>query len=124
MCDKRIDGTAPVTKCDTCESKNITMGVFDRIEMIKDKKEAKSPAFRPEYVYQIPLTFIPGLGSRTIDKMLNHFETEMMILHRVSKDDVEAVVGEKIATKIIEAREGKMHITAGGGRSLRKSRIN
>lgn len=124
VCEKRIEGIAPVTKCDTCESKNITMGVFDRIEMIKDKKEAKSPAFRPEYVYQIPLTFIPGLGSRTIDKMLHHFETEMMILHTVSKDDIEAVVGEKIAAKIIEAREGKMRITAGGGRSLRKSRIN
>lgn len=124
ICKKRIEGTPPVTKCDTCESKNMTMGVFDRIEMIKDKPNTKSPAFRPEYVYQIPLTFIPGLGSRTIDKMLNHFETEMTILHTVSKDDVEAVVGEKIATKIIEAREGKMHITAGGGRSLRKSRIN
>ena len=28
ICDKRIPGDAPVTKCDTCESKNITMGVF------------------------------------------------------------------------------------------------
>ena len=52
-------GYAPVTKCPDCDSKNITMGVFDRIEIIKDKKDTKSPSFRPPYVYQIPLTFIP-----------------------------------------------------------------
>ena len=61
VCDKRIEGKIPVTKCDTCDSKNITMGVLDRIEIIKDKKETKSPKFRPPYKYQIPLTFIPGL---------------------------------------------------------------
>lgn len=109
-CCKRIEGVAPVTKCDSCDSRNITMGVFDRIQIIKDKEKTKSPDFRPEYVYQIPLTFIPGLGNKTIDKLLNHFDTEMTILHKVSKDDIEAVVGNKIANNIILAREGKMHI--------------
>ena len=66
VCDKQIPGDAPVTKCDTCDSKNITMGVYDRIEIIKDKEESKSPNFRPEYVYQIPLGFIPGVGGKTI----------------------------------------------------------
>ena len=108
-------GNAPVTVCDTCDSRNITMGVYDRIEIIKDKKEAKSPENRPEYVYQIPLTFIPGLGKKTIDKLLDNFGTEMNILHKLSKDDLEAVVGEKIADNIISAREGKMKIQAGGG---------
>ncbi len=115
VCDKRIEGTVPVTKCNSCDSKIITMGVFDRIEMIKDKEKTKSPDFRPQYVYQIPLSFIPGLGSRTIDKLLNHFNTEMTILHKISKDDIEAVVGSKIAEQIILAREGKMHIVEGGG---------
>ena len=115
VCGKNIPGNAPVTVCDTCDSRNITMGVYDRIEIIKDKKEAKSPENRPEYVYQIPLTFIPGLGKKTIDKLLDNFGTEMNILHKLSKDDLEAVVGEKIADNIISAREGKMKIQAGGG---------
>ncbi len=123
VCDKKIEGTAPVTKCDTCDSKNITMGVFDRIEIIKDKENTKSPNFRPEYIYQIPLNFIPGLGGKTIDKLLNHFGTEMTILHKISKDDIEAIVGSKISENIILAREGKMHIVEGRWRSLRKSRI-
>ncbi len=115
VCDKRIEGIAPVTKCDTCDSRNITMGVYDRIEIIKDKKETKSPKFRPEYIYQYPLTFIPGVGGKTIEKLLEHFGTEMTILHKLSNDDIEAVVGEKVAKNIISARDGKMHVVEGGG---------
>ena len=40
-CDKRIEGTAPVLLCPDCDSSNITMGVFDRIEVIKDKPTTK-----------------------------------------------------------------------------------
>lgn len=115
VCGKNIPGDAPVTKCDTCDSRNITMGVFDRIEIIKDKPKTMSPKDRPPYVYQVPLTFIPGLGKKTIDKLLDHFETEMNILHRLSFDDIDAVCGEKIATMIMQSREGKMEIQAGGG---------
>ena len=115
VCEKNIEGKPPVTHCDTCDSRNITMGVLDRIEMIKDKPETKSPENRPPYIYQIPLTFIPGLGNKTIEKLLDHFETEMNILHKLSKDDIEAVVGEKVANSIVNAREGNVHIHAGGG---------
>ena len=114
-CDRPIPGKAPITKCPDCDSSNITMGVFDRIEVIKDKEKTKSPDFRPPYIYQVPLTFIPGLGGKTIDKLLDNFETEMNILHKLTKDDIEAVVGEKIANNIVNAREGKVNIEAGGG---------
>ncbi len=115
VCEKNIEGEAPITKCDTCDSRNITMGVYDRIEVIKDKKETQSPENRPPYIYQIPLTFIPGVGPKVIDKLLNNFETEMNILHKLSEDDIEGVVGEKIAKNIVAAREGNMNIQAGGG---------
>ena len=115
VCGKAIEGKAPVTHCNMCDSSKITMGVFDRIEMIKDKTETKSPEMRPPYIYQIPLTFMPGIGGKTIDKLLQHFETEMNILHRLSEDDIEAVAGEKIAHLVINAREGNVHIQAGGG---------
>ena len=114
-CGKPIEGKPPITKCPDCDSSKITMGVFDRIEIIKDKEKTKSPDFRPPYVYQIPLTFMPGLGSKTIDKLLNNFHTEMTILHKLSKDDIEAVVGEKIADTVIAAREGNVKIQSGGG---------
>ena len=114
-CNRVIETKEPVENCPYCGSKKVTFGVFDRIELIKDKKESKSPANRPEYIYQVPLTFIPGLGGKTIDKLLAHVGTEMEILHKVGKDDIESVVGEKIANEIIAARSGNLKIHAGGG---------
>ena len=114
-CQKSIETKEPVETCPMCGGKNVTFGVFDRIELIKDKKETKSPNNRPPYIYQIPLGFIPGVGGKTIDKLLGTFENEMNILHKLSKDDIEAVVGEKIANNIVRAREGKMQVHSGGG---------
>lgn len=123
-CDKVISGNAPIFKCDTCDSKNITMGVYDRIEVIKDKEKTISPAFRPEYIYQIPLGFIPGLGSKTINKLLNIFGTEMNIVHNTSKDDLESIVGTKIANNIINARHRELNVHAGGGGTYGKIILN
>ena len=114
-CNSVIETKQPVYECPNCGSKKVTFGVFDRIELIKDKKETKSPKNRPPYIYQIPLGFIPGVGDKYITKLLDVFDTEMNILHKLSKDDIEAVVGEKIAEKIINAREGNVTISSGGG---------
>ena len=94
------------------------MGVYDRIQVIKDKEISKSPTSRPEYVYQIPLSFIPGIGNKVMNKLIDSFGTEMNILHKISLDDLEAVVGEKLAKNIMAAREGKLGITEGGGRNI------
>ena len=114
-CNTVIQTKEPVEVCPKCQSNKVTFGVFDRIELIKDKKETKSPEGRPPYVYQVPLQFIPGVGQKQIEKLLNHFGTEMTILHKATKDDIEAVVGEKIACKIEESRTGHAKIEAGGG---------
>ena len=114
-CNKVIETKEPVETCPHCGSKKVTFGVFDRIELIKDKDETKSPKNRPPYIYQIPLNFMPGVGGKTIEKLLNNFETEMNILHKLSKDDLEGVVGEKIANIIINSREGNIKVQSGGG---------
>ena len=54
ICQKNIEGKAPVKTCPDCDSKNITMGVFDRIEEIKDKKENK------RYPIVIPIVIYTG----------------------------------------------------------------
>ncbi len=114
-CNQTIETKEPVEKCPYCESDKVTFGVFDRIELIKDKEETKSPISRPPYIYQVPLGFIPGVGGKTIEKLLDSFETEMNILHRLSKDDIEAVVGEKVANSIEKARTGNAKVQSGGG---------
>lgn len=114
-CESTIETKEPVSICPKCGSDKVTFGVFDRIELIKDKSTTKSPKTRPPYIYQVPLGFIPGVGPKVVEKLLNKFGTEMTILHKLSKDDIEAVVGEKIANKIEEARTGNAKIEVGGG---------
>ena len=63
----------------------------------------------------MPLGFIPGIGGKTIEKLLDTFETEMNILHRISKDDIEAVVGKKLANNISNAINGNCQVVSGGG---------
>lgn len=120
-CESTIETKEPVSVCPKCGSDKVTFGVFDRIELIKDKNETISPKTRPPYIYQVPLGFIPGVGARAIDKLLTAFGNEMTILHKLSKDDIEAVVGEKIADIIVRARQGQVKIEAGGGGNYRKS---
>ncbi len=114
-CNDSIEIDDVATVCPKCGGQNITFGVFDRIELIKDKKETKSPENRPPYIYQVPLSFIPGVGGKTVEKLLSHFETEMNVLHKVSEDDIEAVVGAKVAKNIVNSINGNIHVHSGGG---------
>ena len=114
-CEKSIETKEPVEICPMCGGKNVTFGVFDRIELIKDKDKTESPKNRPPYIYQIPLGFIPGGGGKTISKLLDTFGTEMNILHKLSKDDLEMVVGEKVANNIENAKNGNCEVHSGGG---------
>ena len=114
-CDDIILINKPVKNCPICNSKNVTFGVFDRIEALCDRLDTKSPKTRPPYIYQVPLGFMPGVGNVTMKKLMDTFDTEMDILHKLSSDDLEAVVGKKISDIILKAREGKCIVKSGGG---------
>ncbi len=102
-------------RCAYCGSPKIVRGVMDRIQSIADQKEPLIPAYRPPYHYQVPLEFIPGLGPKTMDRLLSHFGTEMRILHKVTESELKEVVDESIAAMIIAARSGKLGLASGGG---------
>lgn len=99
--------------CDLCGHSKIIKGVADRILELKTAET--SPPGRPPYVHQVPLEFIPGLGPRMLEKLVNHFGSEMAILHGVPFEALKEVVPEKIADLIMKAREGKINLAAGGG---------
>ncbi len=114
-CNDVILVNKPVKNCPICDGKNVTFGVLDRILAMKDKLDTKCPEGRPPYIYQFPLGFIPGVGTRTVEKLLDAFGTEMNIIHKASRDDIEGVVGRKIADIMIDAREGRCKVESGGG---------
>lgn len=105
-----------VERCPDCGSKRVVRGVRDRLQGIADQPST-SPAHRPPYIHQVPLQFIPKLGPKTLDKLLERFGTEMQILHFAEETEIAAVAGEEIARYIGLAREQRLSFAEGGGGS-------
>lgn len=101
-------------KCPECGFQRIVRGVAARIDQLADVEAGQHPAFRPPYIEQIPLEFIPGIGPKLLDKLYQSFGTQMNVLHRVIEEELTHVVGEKIASLIVQAREGKLSVQKGG----------
>jgi uncharacterized protein (TIGR00375 family) len=113
-CDSIIEGEPPVLRCPVSDNHSVVVGVLDRIEAIKDRKVPEA-ARKAMYHYQVPLEFLPKVGPKTIDRLIDHFGNEMNILHKATKDEMKKVVKSEIAENIILAREGRIGIDAGGG---------
>jgi uncharacterized protein (TIGR00375 family) len=114
-CDRIAIEAPPVLVCPRCDSDKVVVGVYDRLCEIADWPAPRPPAHRPAYHHQTPLQFLPGVGTVILGKLLNRFGTEMAVLHRASQEELEAVVGPKLAASILQARDGTLPILAGGG---------
>ncbi|GAE43381.1 DNA helicase II [Mesobacillus boroniphilus JCM 21738] len=99
--------------CFECGSVKKVRGVADRIQELKTSEGNQNG--RPPYIHQVPLEFIPGLGPKMLEKLMNHFGTEMAVLHSVHLDSLKQVIPEKTAVTIDRARRGQLAFHAGGG---------
>ena len=114
-CDSVVATEPPQDHCHRCASQKVVVGVLDRITVIADTKEPIHPAHRSPYIHQVPLEFIPGIGPKTLTRLLSAFGTEMDILHDTSFAELSEVVSTKVAENIVAAREGKLGVSVGGG---------
>ncbi|MBB3069574.1 uncharacterized protein (TIGR00375 family) [Paenibacillus baekrokdamisoli] len=124
-CGSLADEGAAAVRCPMCGSTKLVRGVMDRIEQLANRAGRELPFLpnnRPRYVYQVPLEFIPGIGKRTMDKLLARFDTEMNVLHDAKQEDIASIVGESAAAVITDAREGILQLQAGGGGKYGKIR--
>jgi uncharacterized protein (TIGR00375 family) len=101
--------------CPQCGSKKIIHGVYDRIEEIADYQLPVHPIHRPQYQHQVPLSFIPGVGKKALEKLLTTFGTEMDVIHHAGNEAIAAQIGAAAAQTVMRARLGSADITAGGG---------
>ncbi|WP_409346515.1 endonuclease Q family protein [Paenibacillus sp. MBLB4367] len=116
LCESIIDEReATVDRCTYCGSTKLVRGVLDRITAIADRETPHVAVTRPPYRYQVPLEFMPGLGPKLLNRLLEAFGTEMNVLHRVKEPDLAAVAGDRIAEMIVRAREGTLELAVGGG---------
>ena len=114
ICDGVIQGEPPVLSCPVSEKHSVVVGVKDRLHIIRDR-EWPNMEGRAPYYYQVPLEFLPKVGPKTVEKLVDHFGSEMKVIHEAGFEELAAVVKEDIAKNIIQAREGKINIQAGGG---------
>lgn len=117
-CDARVDGGPPLLHCPVDHRHKVVLGVLDRIRHYRAWQEGRFepvPRDRPPYVHQVPLQFVPGLGKRSLDRLLEAFGTEMGVLHQASEEALAAVVGPKLARLVVAARAGGLAIESGGG---------
>ncbi len=114
-CSRIASGEPPVLKCPFCGSERVVKGVLDRVREIGDWSLPNHPSARPPYHYQVPLPFLPGIGAKTIQKLLARFGTEMKVLHRAGREELVETVGPRIGELIWRARTGDLSISAGGG---------
>ncbi|HEX3032798.1 MAG TPA: endonuclease Q family protein [Bacillota bacterium] len=134
VCNEPVEGGPPIFTCPRCgaRGRDIVNGVLDRLASIADVPdegwdvcgEGRSVLRdgrlvlregRPPYIYQVPLQFLPGLGPKMLNKLLARFGTEMAVLHQAPEEELREISGEKVASMIIAAREGKLALVAGGG---------
>lgn len=115
LCDKISTEDPPVTVCKNCGNENMVIGVLDRITMIQDYPEPRHPEHRPPYHYQIPLEFVPGIGEKTYEILIERFGSEMGVLHNADEESLSRAVGKDLARLIIKAREGTLKLAPGGG---------
>ncbi|MFD2672823.1 endonuclease Q family protein [Marinicrinis sediminis] len=113
-CGQKLNANEPSEVCPVCGKVRKTTGVAHRIETIADRKEPDDQR-RPPYKLQVPLEFIPGIGKQMLDKLLQHFGTEMNVLHHVPAEELARVCGEQLAGRIDRARSGQLDIESGGG---------
>ncbi|AFQ43068.1 endonuclease Q family protein [Desulfosporosinus meridiei] len=112
-CEKVVPNPAPQLTCPRCGSRQVVMGVLDRLLSIADRPIGKHDV--STYVHQVPLRQLPGIGTKMYERLLKAFGTEMAIMHQVEFEELQSIAGEKVAAWIIKARHGELVVDAGGG---------
>ncbi|MCL4426607.1 MAG: endonuclease Q family protein [Firmicutes bacterium] len=114
-CDHLALSAPPVLTCPECGNQVVVLGVMDRLIHLAGRRESQPPPHRPPYHYQIPLEYLPGIGLRAKDALLQNFGSEINALHQATASELERVLGPKKTGLILSARRGELPLLPGGG---------
>lgn len=114
-CDLIIEDSPPVKSCPSCGDSRLVTGVLDRVMDIRDYDDSQHPIGRPPYHYRVPLKELPGLGPKSLNKLIAFFGDEIKIAEEASLDDIARVSNAEVAALIGRMRLGRLEIIPGGG---------
>jgi uncharacterized protein (TIGR00375 family) len=79
-----------------------------------DENESRPTLDRPPYIHQVPLEYIPKLGPKSLNRLVEAFGSEMKVIHSSTREELEKYVPSDIASLILSARQGNVRIQMGG----------
>lgn len=123
-CDTIAAGEPPVITCENCGNPQVVMGVYDRVFQISDYPYPRCGEKRAPYYYRVPLHMIPGLGPKSVLKLIDRFGTETEIMEHTSLSDIAKVAGQNPASYIGRMRNNRLSILPGGGGKYGKVQKN
>ena len=114
-CGRIFSGAAENGICPDCGGMKVVKGVSERLKEIADSPAGTHPQHRPAYHYQVPLQMLPGLGTKTLNKLVDELGTEMNLIHQVPLSEIQRVAGKRAAAAVAAVREGTARVQSGGG---------
>lgn len=117
QCGLIFSGSSANGLCPGCGGRKVVKGVSERIGEIADGPAGFHPIGRPAYHYQTPLPMLPGIGGKTLDKLVEVLGTELNLIHHASLSEIQRVGGRRAAVAIEAVRKGTAGVQSGGGGS-------
>ena len=114
-CGLVYNGGDTAGRCPDCGGAKLVKGVFERIGELADLPPGTHPSTRPVYHYHVPLPMLPGLGGKTLDKLVAELGTEMELIHQVPLTEIQRVGGTRAARAFSAVRSGSATVQSGGG---------
>jgi len=104
----------PVLACPRCGQRALVTGVLDRVTAISGKTQGTAGS-KPPYHHLIPPFMVPGVGPRTLERLVGLFGSEMALIHKATRKEIVDALGEPLASGLWSALKGHRRIIPGGG---------
>jgi uncharacterized protein (TIGR00375 family) len=100
-------------KCPTCGGR-VVQGVKQRVDEIADCPEEEFVRRKPIYRYHFPLSELPGVGVKALQKVYCGNLTEIEIMYKSEASQVEELLGKRVSAVIAKAALQKFRVCGGG----------
>ncbi|MDR3349279.1 MAG: endonuclease Q family protein [Acidaminococcales bacterium] len=100
-------------KCPLCGGR-VVRGVKQRVDEIADCPEGTFPRRQPGYRYHFPLSELPGVGAKALQKVYCGKLTDIELMYKSDARQVKELLGERILAIIEKAVGQKLRIFGGG----------